>query len=222
MFDEYPSPPSTPSSSSRLRSSIPHLHTPSSPLSCPHSHARGQRASKASDIAQLLDPSYSPTRTNAYLSQIYVDHAGEAHDPDFRLFAPAGYSPKRREFLTCESDDDADDDADDEEAASLFYRPPHSRSTTSKRASFDSARSASYSSRRPDSRASDPVYSRTALDDAGYATFTYTFEEQGYVSDDEPRREANKLRRRRASLEHDRPVEQQPEPAPEQSRSEWT
>jgi hypothetical protein len=42
----------------------------------------------------LLD-SYSPIRTTFLSSDcIYIDHAGEVHDPDFRLFAPANYSPK--------------------------------------------------------------------------------------------------------------------------------
>ncbi|KAF8487674.1 hypothetical protein JB92DRAFT_2836571 [Gautieria morchelliformis] len=232
----YPSPPST-ASSSRLRA-LPHLHPYSSPLPCTHTHthshapAYGQRASKASDIAHLLDPSYSPTRTHARAAdQIYVDHAGEAHDPDFRLFArtPASFSPKRREFLTCDSESDADadddDDADgqdvDDEGVALY--------SSSKRASFESARSASRLY-RPESRASDPLYygrATQAQDDAYAAAFTYTFEAPGYLSDDEPPRETNKLRRRRASMEPDRPLhhthtQPQAQPAMEPARAEWT
>lgn len=192
MYD-YPSPPST-ASSSRFKS-ITHLPSQLSPLasSTPMSH---QRATKESDMAHLLDPSYSPSRAT-YLNQIYVDHTGEAHDPDFRLFAPASYSPKRREFLTCESDDDDDaaDDADDYEGVDI-YAP--------RRASFDSARSThSHTITRPTSRSSDPTTHHSP-----YGAFTYTFEELGYLSDDEPRREVNKLRRRRTSLEHDLPCEQ--------------
>ena len=217
MYDDYPSPPSTPSSTSRLRA-ISHLHT-HSPLSSTHSHAYGQRATKASDIAHLLDPSYSPPRM-PYMSQIYVDQAGEAHDPDFRLFAPAGYSPKRREFLTCESDDDADVDEDDVEDEGVSIYSP-------RRASFDSYRSASH--HRPSSRASDPTYSRTSPE-SPYEEFTYTFQKTGYTSDDEPRREANKLRRRRVSLEQndddveEYPVEEERDGTVEahQPRAEWT
>ncbi|KAF8587444.1 hypothetical protein K439DRAFT_826401 [Ramaria rubella] len=191
MYDDY-SPPSSVSSSttasSRVR--VPHLNIHSSPLSSSshsHAYAYGQRASKASDIAHLLDPEYSPVRA-AYDNQIYVDHAGEAHDPDFRLFSPAGYSPKRRAFLTC----DADEDEDVEDEGIAVY----SQRRTSPRTSLDSY--------RPSSRASDPAYHEST-----YSMFAYTYEDTvadidtAYFSEDEPRRESRKLRRRR----EERPVE---------------
>jgi hypothetical protein len=65
-------------------------------MSSSHSQqAYNQCATTASDIAHLLN-SYSPIICATFLSsdRIYIDHAGEVRDPDFRLFAPANYSPK--------------------------------------------------------------------------------------------------------------------------------
>ena len=88
-----------------LRHSIPHLykHSPSSTNS--HAHAYRRHASKASDIAHLLDPSYSPTGAHHDHNQIYVDHAGEVHDPNFRLFVPTP---------TCVFTSDFEDDKDED------------------------------------------------------------------------------------------------------------
>ena len=71
-----------------LRHSIPHLYKHSPSLTNSHTHTYRQHTSKASDITHLLDPSYSPTSTHHDHNQIYINHAGEVHDPDFRLFMP--------------------------------------------------------------------------------------------------------------------------------------
>ena len=70
-----------------LRHSIPHLYKHSPSLTNSHAHAYRWHASKASDIAHL-DPLYSPTGTHHDHNQIYVDHPGKVHDPDFCLFVP--------------------------------------------------------------------------------------------------------------------------------------
>ncbi|KAF8511570.1 hypothetical protein BU17DRAFT_97137 [Hysterangium stoloniferum] len=181
MYEDYNSPSTSTSSGTTTSLCRRRQHL--------HSNTHSQRATKASDIAHLLDPSYSPTRSAfASTNRIYVDHAGEVHDPDFRLFAPANYSPKRREFLTSlpDPDYDEDEDAAEEESIAIF--------STARRDSFDSY--------RPTSRASDPSpsalysYNTTGFEN----TYTYTYphdDDEGYVSEEEPRRESNKLRRRR-------------------------
>ena len=115
-----------------LRHSIPHLykHSPSStnshahayrrhaskvcthvltlpiPQAMPgHPHLHTTLESKASDITHLLDPSYSPTGTHYDHNQIYVDYAGEVHDPDFHLFTP---TPMR--IFASDFEDDKDED----------------------------------------------------------------------------------------------------------------
>ena len=60
----------------------------------------------------------------------------------------------------------------------------------------------SHQQHSPDLWASDPMY-HCMVSDGLYAMFTYTFEEQGYLSDDEPLREGNKLHCCCASLEQD-------------------
>lgn len=220
--DDYPSPPSSagssssysPSKPSLLRNSIPHLHTHSSPLSSTHSHAHayGQRASKASDIAHLLDPSYSPSRAAQHEHQIYVDHAGEAHDPDFRLFALAKRRPTPE--LPCDSDDE--DNVEDEGVSLYSYRRRDREDdgvslyrTHTPVDAYAARPSSRASSHAHYTYASPPTRPRLATHDSGYPTFSYSAyeEDAGYASEDEPRRETNKLRRRRTSEEQERPVE---------------
>ena len=105
-----------------------------------------------------------------------------------------------------------------------------------KHTSFESAHSAALLSSHqqqhvysPDSWASDPMYHRI-VSNGLYAMFMYTFEEQGYLSDDEPLRESNKLCHRHASLEQDCTDElhleaELPSPAAEQPQQlcgDWT
>jgi hypothetical protein len=77
-------------------------------------------STRASDIARLLDPAYaSPShqRTSKALGsrsairEVYVDHHGDLHDPDFRDFPTFGHSKLRWErAYTDESDDEEEEE----------------------------------------------------------------------------------------------------------------
>ncbi|KIJ41186.1 hypothetical protein M422DRAFT_255689 [Sphaerobolus stellatus SS14] len=169
--------PASSSSSGSLSRIRQHLHS--------HSSYTQQRATKASDLACLLDPSYTHHQSHT-ASQIYVDHAGEAHDPDFRLF---NYSPRRREFMNLggvTGKGKEEEEFDEEESEREEYEE------LTRRASIESYY-------RPASRMSDPSY-YAASSPSKYASYAYAVED-GY--DDEPKSPASptskKLRRRRAS-----------------------
>ncbi|EIN07113.1 hypothetical protein PUNSTDRAFT_53512 [Punctularia strigosozonata HHB-11173 SS5] len=75
-------------------------------------HKEGQYApsSKRSDISRLLDPAYlpGPVASSSYSSgassslshsptrEVYVDHRGDLHDPDYRHFPPLPTTPTKR------------------------------------------------------------------------------------------------------------------------------
>jgi len=77
-------------------------------------------STRASDIARLLDPAYaSPShqRTSKALGsrsairEVYVDHHGDLHDPDFRDFPTFGHSkPRWERAYTDESDDEEEEE----------------------------------------------------------------------------------------------------------------
>ncbi|TRM61216.1 hypothetical protein BD626DRAFT_570880 [Schizophyllum amplum] len=66
--------------------SVPRRHHNHRPRSPTKRHRAYSPSSRADDISRLLDPAYaSPTRR---AEGVYVDHHGELHDPDFKLFPP--------------------------------------------------------------------------------------------------------------------------------------
>ncbi|KAL4068110.1 hypothetical protein V8B97DRAFT_1354115 [Scleroderma yunnanense] len=100
-------------------------------------------STRASDIARLLDPAYaSPNSLNAVtrstVPQVYVDHHGHLHDPDFRHF-PIIHThihtqrPRWEPTYQTPDDDSDDDEFDDEPKRSSFdtqrHRPSSSTTT---------------------------------------------------------------------------------------------
>src|SRR5882724_11295062 len=71
-------------SSTLLHHSLLHTHQP-----------HGQCTTKATGLAHLLDPSYSPCHSHFTDNHIYVNHSSEPHDPNFPLFTPAPKCPFR-------------------------------------------------------------------------------------------------------------------------------
>ncbi|KAG2145075.1 hypothetical protein BD769DRAFT_948316 [Suillus cothurnatus] len=79
-------------------------------------------STRASDIARLLDPAYaSPSHQTAFkavgsrtaIREVYVDHHGDLHDPDFRDFPTFGHThfkPSLERTYTDESDAEEDEE----------------------------------------------------------------------------------------------------------------
>ncbi|KAG1756900.1 uncharacterized protein EDB91DRAFT_1241942 [Suillus paluster] len=76
-------------------------------------------STRASDIARLLDPAYaSPSHQTAFkalsprtaIKEVYVDHHGDLHDPDFRDFPTFGHAKSRWERSYTDESDDAEED----------------------------------------------------------------------------------------------------------------
>lgn len=79
-------------------------------------------STRASDIARLLDPAYaSPSHQTAFkalgsrtaIREVYVDHHGDLHDPDFRDFPTFGHAhskPSWERTHTDESDVEEDEE----------------------------------------------------------------------------------------------------------------
>ncbi|KAG9318909.1 hypothetical protein JVU11DRAFT_1020 [Chiua virens] len=115
------SPPSPPALRHRLRrkrspspTSRYTSHLYSTPAPRPYSPS-----SREADIARLLDPAYASPVPNSPLSkakmvlkEVYVDHRGDFHDPDYRDFPPFVHSRQPR-WERAYGDDDDDDDDDD-------------------------------------------------------------------------------------------------------------
>ncbi|OJA20400.1 hypothetical protein AZE42_05365 [Rhizopogon vesiculosus] len=84
------------------------------------SHRPYSPSTRASDIARLLDPAYaSPSHQTASkalgsrsaVKEVYVDHHGDLHDPDFRDFPTFGHSkPRWERAYTDESDDEEEEE----------------------------------------------------------------------------------------------------------------
>ncbi|GJJ12757.1 hypothetical protein Clacol_007002 [Clathrus columnatus] len=168
------------------------------------------------DIAHFLDPAYSKQQSQPHMSSSssnhhYVDNI-ETHELDFRLFAPATHSPKRRDFLAILSTNDEDEDEKDTYSYWAEEEKENNRQYHH-RTSFDSYRSPS--------RASDPIYTysnyqhfdqsyayRPANND-WYDEPSSTTGDVFYLSDEErqprsqtrSRRESNKLRRKKLESE---------------------
>lgn len=79
-------------------------------------------STRASDIARLLDPTYaSPSHQTAFkalgsrtaIKEVYVDHHGDLHDPDFRDFPTFGHAHSKWER------DESDEEDEEEE---IFQR----------------------------------------------------------------------------------------------------
>jgi len=78
-------------------------------------------STRAADIARLLDPAYaSPSHKTAFkalgsrnvIREVYVDHRGDLHDPDFRDFPTFGHSKQRWEPTYGHESDDEEEDED--------------------------------------------------------------------------------------------------------------
>lgn len=81
-------------------------------------HRTYSPSTRASDIARLLDPTYaSPSHQTAFkalgsrtaIREVYVDHHGDLHDPDFRDFPTFGHSKQSWE-RTYPDESDAEED----------------------------------------------------------------------------------------------------------------
>lgn len=137
-------------------------------------------ASRASDIARLLDPAYaSPNSLNAVaVPQVYVDHNGHLHDPDFRHFpiihTQIHNQRPRWEPAYHSADDDSDDDDFDDEP---------------KRASFETQR------RRPSSSTTYPTTSTTSYsypvyeEPSSFGSRYFVEEDDDYLCEDAPLKE---------------------------------
>ncbi|KAG8217930.1 hypothetical protein J3R82DRAFT_6096 [Butyriboletus roseoflavus] len=111
----------------RNRSPSPH-HSYFAPYSRQYSPS-----SREADIARLLDPAYASPATHSPLiksprmapKEVYVDHSGDLHDPDFRHFPVFGHSHMQSRQSRWEQGyaDDDDDDEDDEDCQFEQRRP---------------------------------------------------------------------------------------------------
>ncbi|KAL1716410.1 hypothetical protein EV715DRAFT_205246 [Schizophyllum commune] len=103
-------------------------HRPRSPTK---RHRAYSPSTRADDISRLLDPAYaSPTSSSRRAEGVYVDHRGELHDPDFKLFPPLP-KPKAPRWEREESVDDLDAlDDDDEPRETRRYTPSPSYTPT--------------------------------------------------------------------------------------------
>lgn len=83
-------------------------------------HRTYSPSTRASDIARLLDPSYSsPSHQTSFkalgsrtaIREVYVDHHGDLHDPDFRDFPTFGHAHSKPSLGRIYSDEsDAEED----------------------------------------------------------------------------------------------------------------
>ncbi|KAG2154097.1 hypothetical protein DEU56DRAFT_907554 [Suillus clintonianus] len=83
-------------------------------------------STRASDIARLLDPTYaSPSHQSAFkplgsrtaIREVYVDHHGDLHDPDFRDFPTFGHAHSKPSWERAYADE-----SDAEEDEQIFQR----------------------------------------------------------------------------------------------------
>ncbi|KAG1863620.1 hypothetical protein DFJ58DRAFT_725046 [Suillus subalutaceus] len=82
-------------------------------------HRTYSPSTRASDIARLLDPAYaSPSHQTAFkalgrtaIREVYVDHHGDLHDPDFRDFPTFGHAHSKPSWEQTYADEsDAEED----------------------------------------------------------------------------------------------------------------
>lgn len=92
------------------------------------SHRPYSPSTRASDIARLLDPAYaSPSHQTASrapgsrsaIREVYVDHHGDLHDPDFRDFPTFGHQKPRWERAYTDESDDEEEEENNQRRASL-------------------------------------------------------------------------------------------------------
>src|SRR5262245_46829307 len=142
-------------STSLLTSKPSHRRRSHSPTKFVLSHSK-HHATRASDIARLLDPSYS---SPSYApSAPYVDRHGDLHDPDYRHFpamtppSPPHVKSTRPRWVISSDDDVFAVDEDDEDVDS-FPTPLVSRKSSDRRHrdSVSTYRPASHSSSFPHS-----------------------------------------------------------------------
>lgn len=115
----------SPSPASRHMSHL-YSHNYFAPSSRPYSPS-----SREADIARLLDPAYASPAAHSPLTkspkmapkEVYVDHHGDLHDPDFRDFPPLGHSHMHSRQPRWEQGYGDDDDSDDEECQIEQKRP---------------------------------------------------------------------------------------------------
>lgn len=139
---------SSSSSTPALRHRLIRKRSPSpAPRHVSHHFARPYSpSSREADIARLLDPAYaspapySPLGKSPRMAvkEVYVDHHGDLHDPDFRDFPPFSHPSRRPHWERAYADEE---DSDDEEpqveqrrpsfepqprrpSSSTTYRPP--------------------------------------------------------------------------------------------------
>ncbi|KAL1741424.1 hypothetical protein HDZ31DRAFT_66943 [Schizophyllum fasciatum] len=112
--------------------SVPRRHSRHRPRSPTKRHRAYSPSTRADDISRLLDPAYaSPTSSARRAEGVYVDHRGELHDPDFKLFPPLP-KPKAPRWEREDSVDDLDALADDDEPRETRrYTPSPSYTPTS-------------------------------------------------------------------------------------------
>ncbi|KIJ16699.1 hypothetical protein PAXINDRAFT_10410 [Paxillus involutus ATCC 200175] len=84
-------------------------------------------STREADVARLLDPAYASPNTHSALrfsktaaKEVYVDHHGDLHDPDFRHFPTFGHThtnvhSQRPRWERADADDDDSDDEEYEE-----------------------------------------------------------------------------------------------------------
>ncbi|KAF8121973.1 hypothetical protein EV363DRAFT_1405352 [Boletus edulis] len=95
-----------------------------------HSPRPYSPSSREADIARLLDPAYASPAPYSPLSkspmmavkEVYVDHHGDLHDPDFRDFPPFGHSHFQSRRPCWESTYGNEEDSDDEETQVEHHR----------------------------------------------------------------------------------------------------
>jgi hypothetical protein len=148
-------------STSLLTSKPSHRRRSRSPTSFALPHSK-HHATHASDIARLLDPSYS---SPSYASSApYVDRHGDLHDPDYRHFPAVTPSPlthvkaTRPRWVINSNDDVFAVDEDDQDLGSFSTRLDTRRSPDRRhRDSVSTYRPASYSSSFPHSFLTPPT-----------------------------------------------------------------
>jgi hypothetical protein len=103
------------------------------------SHRPYSPSTRASDIARLLDPAYaSPSHQTASralgsrsaIREVYVDHHGDLHDPDFRDFPTFGHPKSRWEQAYSDESDDEEEEENSKRRVSLDVQRRRSSITT--------------------------------------------------------------------------------------------
>ncbi|KAF8550437.1 hypothetical protein OG21DRAFT_415032 [Imleria badia] len=138
----YDSASSSSSASSSTRHRLMRKRSPSPPHV--HHFAPSPRpyspSSREADIARLLDPAYASPAPYSPLSksprmtvkEVYVDHHGDLHDPDFRDFPPFGHPSRRPQWERAYGDEgDSDDEEPQVEQRRPSFEPQRPRPSSS-------------------------------------------------------------------------------------------